>query len=69
MHIIAVALLSREVESVKGADSYCESLGRFLWAKPNAGFQLKHAFMGNIDRDNCLGWKLRAKFTQDYACS
>lgn len=56
--LIAAALLSREVESAEGADSLRESLGWFLRAKPNAGFQLKAAFMGNMERDSCLGWKL-----------
>jgi len=58
---------------MEGADPLSESLGRFLRAKPNAGFQLKDAFMGNMELDSCLSWKLPrrlgAKFTQEHACS
>lgn len=58
MCVTAAALLSRKVESEEGADPLGESLGRLLRAKPNAGFQRKAAFMGNMERDSCLGWKL-----------
>lgn len=71
--LIAATLLSRKGESAEGADSLRESPGRFLRAKPNAGFQLKAAFMGNMELDSRLGWKLLqglgAKFTQECECS
>lgn len=54
---IAAACPSREVGGAEGADPLGESLGRFLRAKPNVEFQLKAAFMGNMEHDS-LGWKL-----------